>query len=253
MKRKGSLFEIIASEENLKVASWKAMRGKRTKRDVLLFNLNFEENLTALRKDLLDGTIAIGNYHYFQVHEPKERTICAASFPERILHHAIMNVCLPVFENYQIYDSYACREGKGTHKALLRAFHFSKSTPFFLKVDIRKYFDSIDHIILKNLLCRKFKDEKLLELLYRIIDSYETAPGKGLPIGNLTSQHMANFYLGRADHYIKEELGTRRYVRYMDDFVLWDSDMNGLLNDRNCHFDFMTILGRKMGFLPQSK
>lgn len=178
-------------------------------------------NLAALRAELLRGDVAVGAYRYFMVRDPKPRCICAASFRERVLHHAIMNVCEAEFERVAIHDSYACRSGKGTHAAVRRARYFASRHAYCVKLDIRKYFDSIDHAALMDLLERRFKDSAVLRLFARIVASYETAPGKGLPIGNLTSQHFANHYLGALDHHVKETLGVRGYLRYMDDFLLW--------------------------------
>jgi len=132
-----------------------------------------------------------------------------------------MNICEPILERYAIYDSYACRKGKGTIKAIERAGTFSRRDGWYLKLDIRLYFDSIDQEILLNLLRRRFKDQQLLALLGKILAGYHTSPGKGLPIGNLVSQHLANYYLGHLDHWIKEDLQVRYYLRYMDDFILF--------------------------------
>ena len=147
--------------------------------------------------------------------------ICAASFRERVLHHALMNVCEPVLERAAIFDSYACRKGKGQLAAVRRAEGYARQYGWFLKMDIRKYFDSVDKEVMLALLARKFKDAAVLDLFAQILASYETAPGRGLPIGNLTSQHFANVYLAPLDRFIKERLGRRAYVRYMDDFVVW--------------------------------
>lgn len=135
-----------------------------------------------------------------------------------------MNICEPVFERWLIDDTFACRKGKGREAAVLRAASFSKRFGWFLKLDIRKYFDSISHHTLQNLLRRRFKDDQLLELLNRIIHSFRGAIGVGLPIGSLTSQHFANFYLGWFDRFAKESLRVRGYVRFMDDMVLWHDD-----------------------------
>jgi hypothetical protein len=180
-----------------------------------------DQNTDRLREELLGGTIELGVHHQFMVHDPKERLITAPCFRERVLHHAIMNVCGPVFERRLIDDTFACRKGKGRDASLLRTLVFSSRHAFFLKMDIRKYFDSIHHEILLAQLERIFKDERLLALFARIIGVYEVSPGRGLPIGALTSQHMANFYLSWFDRFVKEVLGTRGYVRYMDDCVLW--------------------------------
>jgi len=164
-----------------------------------------------------------GNYRSFLIKDPKLRVISTAPFEQRIMHHAIMNVIEPVFDRPMIYHSYACRKGKGTHAAIQYAFGRCKNNPFFLKLDIRKYFDSIDHEALKILIRRFIKDTRILFLLDGVIDSYETAPGKGVPIGNLTSQFFANLYLAGMDHFILEKLHPSAYCRYMDDFVLWSS------------------------------
>jgi hypothetical protein len=169
----------------------------------------------------LSGSVDVGDYHTFTIHDPKERTICAASFRERVLHHALMNVCEPVLERAAIFDSYACRKGRGQQVAVRRAMSYARGNGWFLKMDIRKYFDSIDQEVLRGLLRRKFKDVRLMEVFDRILATYQTAPGRGLPIGNLTSQHFANYYLAPLDRFLKERLQCRSYVRYMDDFVVW--------------------------------
>lgn len=133
----------------------------------------------------------------------------------------IINICEPILDRAAVYDSYACRKGKGRLAAIDRAQRFSRQHDWFLKMDVRKYFDSIGHERLCCLLLRKFKDRRLLAVLNQIINSYETAPGRGVPIGNLSSQHFANFYLDPLDRFIKESLRQRAYVRYMDDFVVW--------------------------------
>jgi hypothetical protein len=148
--------------------------------------------------------------------------ITAPCFRDRVLHHALALVCEPVFERLLIADTFACRRGKGREAAVERARQFARGYPWFLKLDIRKYFNSIEHERLIGFLCRKFKDRRLLDLFGRIITSYEVTPGRGVPIGSLTSQHFANFYLARLDRFVKEGLKPCGYVRYMDDFVLWD-------------------------------
>jgi len=221
MKRHGQLMAQLADGENLRLAFWKAAKGKRGKADCLAFRERLEANLAALGAELLTGGVFVGDYHYFQVHDPKERLICAAAFRERVLHHALMNVCEPVLERGAVFDSYACRKGKGRLRAVERAQGYARTHRWFLKLDIRQYFASIHQGTLRRLLGRKFKDPVLLGIFDRIIGSYHSAPGRGLPIGNLTSQHFANFYLGPLDRFLKETLGRRAYVRYMDDFVVW--------------------------------
>ena len=224
MKRIGNLYARITEPENLRLAFLKAVRGKRGKQEVLDYTAQLDENLRQLREQLLAHQVDVGHYHFFTVHDPKERVICAAAFPERVLHHAIMNVCEPVLERYAIHDSYACRMGKGMHAAVLRAQGFTRQFLWYLKLDIRKYFDSIAHDRLLLLLARRIKDADVLRLFASIVGTYHTQPGRGLPIGNLVSQHLANFYLGHLDHWAKETLRVAGYVRYMDDFVLWAGD-----------------------------
>jgi len=233
MKRAGNLFEKIADMENLRLAYYKAKRGKEAKPDAYQYSKNIEQNLVNLRSALLSEKLLQDKYHFFTIYEPKERLICAASFGDRVLHHAIINVCHAFFERYQISDSYATRVSKGQFAALERAKTFQKHYPWFCKLDIRKYFDSVDHSLLLALLSRRFKDKRLLSLFATIINSYCANPGKGLPIGNLTSQYFANFYLAHADHYIKEILRVPAYVRYMDDMVIWGQNHKELINWRN--------------------
>ncbi len=221
MRRVGNLYQRIAEPENLELAFWKAQRRKSARDDVQAFRANLSGNLALLREALLCGSITFGNYRYFTIYDPKERVICAADFRERVLHHAIINVCEPVFERYQIFDSFACRKGKGLDACLERTREFCRKYRWFLKADVHKFFDSVDHAVLLRLLSRRFKDGRLIDLFSKIIESYETCPGKGLPIGNLTSQYFANLYLGVADHLIKDAWRVPAYIRYMDDFVLF--------------------------------
>ena len=228
MKRAGNLYPLIAETDNLRLAFYKAQRGKAGKAEVMRFRENLDLELRSLREQLLSGDVRLGEYHYFTIHDPKERVICAASFRERVLHHAIMNVCEPVFERYQIFDSYACRKNKGVDVCLERARYFCRNSKWHLKLDIHKYFDSVDHRVLLGLLDRRFKDAQLLNLFSNLLDTYETAPERGLPIGNLTSQHFANLYLGSLDRKIKEVWRVAAYLRYMDDFVLFARDRQTL-------------------------
>lgn len=232
-KRVGFLMDQIADPENLRLAFYKAAKGRQLKDEVKTYRNNLDSNLHLLHKQFLMGILPVGQYHYFTIHDPKERIICAASFNERVMHHAIMNICHPIFERFLIYDTYATRIGKGQFAALDRAKIYAKQYTWFCKMDIRKYFDSIDHSILFEKLQSIFKDPHLLELFRRIIESYSTKEGKGLPIGNLTSQYFANFYLGFADRFIKENLGVKAYIRYMDDMVFFGQCKHELLDIAN--------------------
>lgn len=228
MKRIGSLYDTICDMQNLYLAFYRAARGKRNKRSVISYGRNLDGNIQELHRQLLACDWHIGAYHYFLICDPKLRNICAAEFEERVLHHAVINVLEPVFERMQIFDSYACRKDKGTQRALLRCKDFAGRYKCAVKLDVRKYFDSISHDILRGLLRRKFKDRQLLALLDRIIDSYSVQPGRGIPIGNLTSQYFANYYLSFMDRFVKETLKVGGYLRYMDDFVLFGDNLSEL-------------------------
>ena len=229
MKRKGYLIEPIAEMTNLELAFYKARKGKEAKPEVFEFGKHLRENLQILQQQILSGDIEAGGYHYFTIYDPKKRQICAAPFAQRVLHHAIMNVCHPFFERAQIADSFASRIGKGTYAALDQANRYNQRYSWFLKLDARKYFDSIHHGILRSQLCVLFKDGRLLRIFDQIIDSYCVEAGRGVPIGNLTSQYFANHYLSPADHFAKENIRVPAYVRYMDDMVLWHDDKEVLL------------------------
>lgn len=224
MKRAGYIMEQVADMDNLMLAFYKAQRGKVCKREVIDYRANLQDNLSALRAELLSGKMQVGRYHTFTIYDPKQRQICAAAFGERVLHHALMQVCHEYFERHLIHHTYATRPGKGTYAALDEAHRCAVHYRYVAKLDVRKYFDSIDHDILKAKLARLFKDKMLLNALYRIIDTHETTPGRGLPIGNLTSQYFANYYLSGLDHYVKEQLRVAGYVRYMDDMLLFGDE-----------------------------
>lgn len=221
MKRTGHLIEKIADPDNLRLAFWKARKGKSHSKAVESYRVDLDNNLCLLRSQILTAQVVVGDYHYFKIFEPKEREICASSFDEQVLHHALMNICHFYFERKQIYDSYASRKNKGTYAALERAKGYSRRYDFYLKLDIKKYFASIKPTIINHQLVHLFKDQRLLKIFCAIIKSY---PYSGLPIGNLTSQYFANHYLSGLDHFIKEQLSCKAYVRYMDDMVLWHND-----------------------------
>ncbi|MBR0064145.1 MAG: hypothetical protein IJQ06_00945 [Paludibacteraceae bacterium] len=222
------MTEQIADMDNLRLAFFKAQRGKRAKKEVEAYRKELDTNLLQLRAELIEGKVNVGNYHLFKIYDPKERTVCAAAFRERVLHHALMNVCAPIFERHFIETTYANRTNKGTYKALDTAFKAVNKYAYVAKLDVRKYFDHIDHTILTALLGRLFKDQRLLHVLQQIIQSYHVELGKGVPIGNLTSQYFANYYLSPIDHYAKEELSIPIYVRYMDDILMFHNDYERL-------------------------
>ena len=243
VKRVGNLMPLIADKANLQEAFLRAARGKSGKRAVIDFRQHLDERLSDMQSQLLNGTYRFGDYHFFTIYDPKKRVICAAPFPERVAFHAMMRVCHPVFDDYQIFDSYASRIGKGTYKALERTMYFCRRYQWFAKLDVCKYFDSIDHQVLLRQLCRLFKDRQLLIYFQDLLDSYEVDPGKGLPIGNLTSQYFANHYLSVADHYAKEVLKAPAIVRYMDDVLFFSHDKDKL---DFCVEAYMTYVGEKL-------
>lgn len=219
MKRINNIFERIITIENLIKADEKAQKGKSKTYGVVMHNRNRENNILKLHDMLISKTYKTSTYDIFKVYEPKERDVYRLPyFPDRICHHAIMNILEPVFVAVFTADSYSCIKGRGIHKAsfnLRKALKNSEETTYCLKLDIKKFYPNIDHDILKALLRKKFKDADLLWLLDEIIDS---APG--LPIGNYLSQYLANFYLTYFDHWIKEQLHTVYYFRYADDIVI---------------------------------
>jgi RNA-directed DNA polymerase len=220
VQRIGHLFEQVTSYENLYTAFRLARRGCGNTPQVCRFFFHLERELLRLQDELQSSSYRPGVYHYFTIQDPKERVIAVAPVRDRVVHHAIVRVLTPIYERVFIFDSYATRPGKGTHAAIRRAQSFLRRWQFYLKTDIAKYFDSVDHDILLTLLRCKLKDRLLLELLERIIRN-TPVPGKGLPIGNLTSQFLANVYLDPLDHELKDVLGLRGYIRYMDDLVLF--------------------------------
>lgn len=219
MKRTGNLFERVSSIENLELADQKARKGKKNGYGIRIHDQNRESNIQELRKMLLAGTFRTSEYDVFKVYEPKEREVYRLPYyPDRIVHHAIMNVLEPIFTGVFTRDTYSCIKGRGIHSALSmlkKSLRDTAGTRYCLKLDIRKFYPSVDHGCLKQLLRRKLKDRRLLELLDGIIDS---APG--LPIGNYLSQYLANYYLTFFDHWIKEEKKVRHYFRYADDIVV---------------------------------
>jgi RNA-directed DNA polymerase len=225
MKRAGNLWPAVIERENLVRAFHQAARGKRRKLEVQRFGRELDRSVDELRGELVSGTFEIGKFHVFKVYDPKERTIHAACFRERVFHHALMNLCEPVLERQAVFHSYACRKGKGRLQAIAAAEQAARRHTWYLKLDIRRYFESIPHARLLARLQRHFKDPVVLDWLGRIVAAHRADSGHGLPIGSLTSQHLANFYLGTLDRFCQEQPQVKAYARYMDDFVCWGDDL----------------------------
>ncbi|HMB07556.1 MAG TPA: reverse transcriptase/maturase family protein [Isosphaeraceae bacterium] len=230
MKRHGHLWEGMIAFESLHRAAEKARRGKRFRHPAARFFFHLERELWRLHEELATKTYRPGPYRTFFICEPKRRQISAAPFRDRVVHHALTGMLEPIFERSFIHDSYACRKGKGTHAAVDRCQEFARRFRYVLKADVRKFFPSIDHEILKGLVARKVKDPHVLWLVDRIIDHSNPQdpvlawfPGddlftpierrRGLPLGNQTSQFFANVYLDPLDHFVTDRLGLS-YVRY---------------------------------------
>jgi hypothetical protein len=221
MKRSALDLAAIADWETLSAAFHKAALGKAQRLEVRAFRANLDGELVALRDAILSGNPGCRPMRAFRIFDPKPRLIHAPAFRDRVLHHAVIAHVGPVIERSLIFDSYACRLGKGTVAAVRRCQHFARRFAWYGQIDIRAYFASVDHQILQRLLAKRFKDRALLSFLAAIVEGHATQAGKGLPIGALTSQHFANFYLDGADRVLLEGQRVRGLVRYMDDTVWW--------------------------------
>ena len=219
MKRVGNLYEKIISIENLELADRKARKGKGNTYGIKLHDKDKESNILKLHQALKNKTFKTSEYRVFKIYEPKERDIYQLPYyPDRIVHHAVMNVLEDIWVNTFTIDSYSCIKKRGIHGVLRnmkRALKDRDNTKYCLKLDIKKYYPSIDHCILKKIIRKKIKDKDLLDLLDEIIDSTS-----GVPIGNYLSQYFANLYLTYFDHWLKEELKVKYYFRYADDMVI---------------------------------
>ncbi|KOP23038.1 DNA polymerase [Hapalosiphon sp. MRB220] len=263
MKRYGNLYPQIVDFENILLAAKQAQKGKRFRENVLAFNYNLEGELTKLQQELINKTYQPGTYRTFYIKEPKSRMISAAPYRDRVVHHALCNIIVPIIEPTFIGDSYANRVGFGTHRALHRFIQFTRCSRYVLQCDIQKYFPSIDHEILKNLLRQKIKCSDTLWLIDIIIDNSNEQLAaieyfesddlltplqrrRGLPIGNLTSQFFANVYLNGFDHFVKEQLKVRKYLRYVDDFALFSDDWGFLVEARLAIEEYLDKLRLKI-------
>lgn len=226
MKRIGNLFNTVCSPENLLLAYTKAKRGKAKQYGVKLFEKNLDSNLEQLHAELTKGTYQTSEYSIFMIYDPKERTVYRLPFRDRVVHHAIMNVLEPIWTSVFVENTYACIKGRGIH-AVTRHLHRDMrdvvGTTYCLKLDIKKFYPSIDHDVMKSIVRKKIKDTRLLHLIDGIINS---APG--VPIGNYLSQFFANLYLAYFDHWLKEVKQVRYYYRYADDIVILSHDKESL-------------------------
>ncbi len=256
MKTFRNLYPLLCTFENLYLAYRAAARGKRGRPEVASFEFDLEDNLFQLQRELGSRTYRPGPYHSFYIRDPKRRLVSAAPFRDRVVHHALVRLIEPIFERSFIADSYANRLGKGTHRALDRCQQFARRFRYVLQCDIRQFFPSIDHAILRSILARKIGDPDVMWLVDRILESgvgvlsdvYDMVyfPGddlfavnrlRGLPIGNLTSQFWANCYLNPFDHFVKRELRCKGYLRYVDDMLLFADEKAVLWDWREAVID----------------
>lgn len=221
MKRSGIGLDAVLDWNNLLRAFYLAARGKRLSKDAGQFRDNLHRQLHALRQEVLSGRYVPSKMVSFRIRDPKPRLIYAPCFKDRVLHHALMFHVGPVLDRALVFDTYACRTGKGTLAAVQRCQRQMMRFSWYCKIDIRAYFASIDQPCLKQMLRQRLKNPALLSLIDMIIDSFHVMPGKGLPIGSLTSQHLANFYLSGLDRYLLETCRVSAMVRYMDDVIWW--------------------------------
>src|SRR3989344_8491222 len=234
MKRHGNLFEELCSYENLKLAFKKARKGKTQRPYVIEFEKNLKNNLIELRTELLFHNYSPKPLKTFILRDPKTRKISKSDFRDRIVHHALYNIIEPIFDKIFIYDSYANRKGKGSLAAIKRFDKFKRKISkngklngwfnnnqvkgYCLKADIKHYFEEVNHEILLNIIKRKIKDNRIIWLIHKILNNFNTKiNGKGMPLGNLTSQFFANVYLNELDYFVKYKLKAKYYIRYVDD------------------------------------
>ena len=231
------LYSKLCSYENLVLAFKKARKGKSKLYYVVDFEKQLGDNLRLLHKELIEHTYQPRHLKKFIIRDPKTRTIHASIFRDRIIHHAIVNLLNPIYEKIFIYDSFASRKNKGTHEGVKRFEQFVRKvslngkliknpyssnsiTGYVLKCDIRKYFDTINHEVLINILRKKIDDKDFIDLIKKVLDNFNTEKGIGMPLGNYTSQFFANVYLNELDYFVKYKLKAKYYIRYVDDFVI---------------------------------
>src|SRR3989338_11580161 len=237
MKIFRNLFADMVSMENLLTAWDEFKKGKREKLDVQIFEQYLEDNLFRLHRDLLSKQYRHGRYTGFYIRDPKVRKIHKAEVPDRVIHHLIFQSLNPIFEPTFIPDSYSARVNRGAHRVVERLLIFARKTYqthgrcFILKCDIKKFFPTLDHKILLNIIGQRRKDPGALWLIHEIVASFSSDfslpdEPKGTPIGNLTSQLFANIYMNELDQFIKHNLKVNCYIRYTDDFLIVHHDKN---------------------------
>lgn len=241
MKKFTKTYCEIITVPNLLLAWEEFLTGKRKRRDVASFQGKLMDNILDLHRSLKEKTYEHGGYQSFKISDPKPRHIHKAIVRDRLLHHLLYRETYQYFDKQFINDSYSCRIDKGTHRSVFRLAKFSgrvsennKKTVWILKCDIKRFFASIDHEILKNILAKYINDKDLLWLFGQVIDSFET-PGRprvGLPLGNLTSQLLVNVYMNEFDQFVKRTLKIKHYIRYADDFVFLSENKNELITLR---------------------
>lgn len=266
MKRIGHLFERLVEWPNLLLAAKNSRRGKRFRIDVAEFDFNRESHLIQIQSLLTAETWQPAPYRSFHIHDPKTRLISAAPYPDRVVHHALCQVIQPAFERSFISDSYACRKARGTHAAVRRAATFARHHAYVMKADVARFFASIDHEILLDRVSRRIKDRRINELVQRIVrhpfpgqeaprwlpgDNLLTPIGRavGLPLGNQTSQFLANVMLDPLDHFVKEKLQRRGYVRYADDLLVFGNSASEMHEVRRQIEDF--VIGLRLRLHPR--
>ncbi len=249
-----NLMDAVCTKENLLLAYRSAAKGKRYRQEVLIFKDDLEVNLDTLREELENGTYEVGPYREFYVTVPKSRLVMALNFRDRVVQWALYRQLNPFLDKRFIYDTYGCREGKGTLAAAERLYYWMRVVRrkpnyenwYYLKLDIAKFFYRVDHEVMMNMMCELSDDAKFQNLMHHIINNTKVPFGLpegikahdcpvedrlfnvGMPIGNLSSQMLANLYLNPLDQYCKHVLGTKYYIRYMDDIVIMSNDLTKL-------------------------
>ncbi len=255
------LQEQLCNWLNIEWAYQNASRGKRGRSATAAFEMTLADNLLELQDELSERTYQPGKYTSFHIHEPKKRLISAAPFRDRVVHHALCNITVPYFEKLFIPDSYANQRGKGTHRALDRCTYFARRYKYVLQCDVKQFFPSIDHALLRKTLAKMLPEKNIMWLVDRILasgrgvlaeeydmvyfpgdDLFSSQRPRGLPIGNLTSQWWANCYLNPFDQFVSRELGCTAYIRYVDDFLLFGDSKRELMDWRK------NILNRMRAF-----